>query len=598
MHTGNEPLRLAIIGGGVAGLSTAYYLQHNARAGDRPLHIDIYERKATLGGNADTVVVDLGNYIDATNVPHAHLRWADLGVNDVNLTTCVKLREIMTQIGYLENMLPLQDTTSYFNRSGSLALTDDAGLRAGVTDPAFSLAHANAGKLLPLINTVHAAAVDMLSKITPAYTVGQFFSACVAQPAQMLAKSAAKLGIAIEWDDPQLQTLLAKVRDDIYYPRIAAMYFADERNGPAMLPLQSPFEYFNLQQGKPGGPPAQRCYFDKGAQKWLEALADYVQLRSNELVKITVHTETDVKVKVRCGRVAILGQAVTSEHDLCVLATHADDTLKLLSFDADMGDWNRQVRATLSRVTYTRGFAVCHTFAGQMPQNKNIWRTYNVRQREPADASAPYRISYVENLHQNDPVNPQYAGQGVPMYLISLVKSLDEIPVETMLDRVREPHRADPSLLASLPRATQRQLQGESLATGYRTPDDATHDVLRNKAWTAFKHNVLNAECIGAQDHIRLYNQGTGAQIKVGHQPSCALLIGGGWTRGAGLQEQCIEQAALIEGWIRPALRAELRAVAMAARADAPQRRDTGQTSCAGGSLLHFSVPAMRFHSR
>ena len=87
MQTTPVPLRLAIIGGGVSGLSTAYYLLQQARQGDRPLHIDLYERKATLGGNADTVVVDLGDYIDGDGLPHAYLRWVDLGVNDVNLAT-------------------------------------------------------------------------------------------------------------------------------------------------------------------------------------------------------------------------------------------------------------------------------------------------------------------------------------------------------------------------------------------------------------------------------------------------------------------------------------------------------------------------------
>ena len=272
---------------------------------------------------------------------------------------------------------------------------------------------------------------------------------------------------------------------------------------------------------------------------------------------------------MRCARVAIVGQSGSAEHDLCVLATHADDTLKLLGFDSDMGEWGRKIRATLSQVTYTRGFAVCHTFTGQMPPNKNIWRTYNVLQREPADAGFPYRMSYVENLHQNDPANPHYAQSGLPLYLVSLVRSLDEIPVETMLERVRAPHRVDPSLLATLPRATQRQLHGASFATGYRSSTDATDPTLRNKAWTAFKHNVLNAACILAQDDIRLYNKSTGEQIRLGHQPSCALLFGGGWTRGAGLQEQCIEQAEMIAAWIRPALRAELRSDAASSPAEA-----------------------------
>ncbi|MEO7495481.1 MAG: FAD-dependent oxidoreductase [Massilia sp.] len=557
MERGTGALRVAIIGGGVSGLSTAYYLQKAAATSARQLQIDLYERKATLGGNADTVVVDLGNYIDGKGVPHAYLRWADLGVNDVNLATYVKLKAIMQEIGYLDKMKPLQDTTSYFNRSGSLALTDDAALREGVSDPAFSVANADQGKLAPLISVVHRSALNLLGTITPAYTVGHFFNACVAQPASMLGKAAAQLKISIDWDDPQLPVRLAQVRDAIYYPRIAAMYFTDER-GPATLPLQSPFEYYRLQEGQ--GPLAEspdRRYFEHGAQKWLEALANHLLAHSNDHCKVTVHTEVDVRVQVHSGRVSIAGPAVPpAPYALCVLATHADDTMRLLSFDGDMGAWAQKIYGVLSQVSYTRGFAVCHTYAGQMPQNKNIWRTYNVLQRESSDASFPYRMSYVENLHQNDPVNPQYSRAGLPLFLISLVKSLDEIPRETMLDRVRQTHRIAPGMLAALPRATRRQLNGEALHTGYRHQNDVTHPALRDKAWTVFKHNVLNAECIAAQDSIGIFNKATAEQIAQGRQPSCALLFGGGWTLGAGLQEQCIMQSELIAGWIAPALRA------------------------------------------
>lgn len=556
MRNGTEPVRLAIIGGGVAGLSSAYYLLQQARIGDRPLHIDIYERKSTLGGNADTVVVDLGNYVDGKGLPHPYVRWADLGVNDVNLATYVKMKAIMEQIGYLEHMKPLQDTTSYFNRSGSLALTDDEALRDGVTNPAFNLADADKGRLAPLISVVHRAALNLLATITPVYTVAHFFNACVAQPAAMLGKAAAQLKIEIDWNDPQLSERVAKVRDDIYYPRIAAMYFTDER-GPGVLPLQSPFEYYRLQEGS--GAQAQnpdRRYFEHGAQKWLEALSDWLKLQSNEQVSISIHTDAHMRVQVQRGRVALLGQTIApADYDFCVLTTHADDTVQLLNFDRDMEQWGMKLRAVLTQVTYTRSYAVCHTYTGQLPQNRDIWRTYNVLQRETDDKSFPYRMSYVENLHQNDPLNPQYSRFGLPLFLISLVKSLDEIPVETMLDRVKTTHRVDPAMLAALPRATQRQLRGEPLHTGYRSSQDAPHPKLANKAWTVFKHNVLNAECIAAQDQMAGYNKATGAEIGAGKQPECALLFGGGWTLGAGLQEQCLQQSELIAGWLLPALR-------------------------------------------
>ena len=572
MQTNQQPLRLAIIGGGISGLSTAYYLQRQARSGDRPLHIDIYERNATLGGNADTVVVDLGDLIDNDGSAQAYLRWADLGVNDVNLATYVKLKAVMQDIGYLDNMKPLQDTTSYFNRAGTLALTDDAALRGGVSDRQFRLDRADGGQLEPLISVVHASALALLDTITPQYTVGHFFNACVAQPVQMLAKMAVKLKIAIDWDDPQLPARLAQVRDAIYYPRIAAMYFTDER-GPALLPLQSPFEYYRLQEGQ-GADAAtpDRRYFDHGAQKWLEALADHLLAQSNELVGVTIHTNAAVRVQVHAGNVSLIGAGpMPTTHDLCVLATHADDTVKLLQFDAAMADWGHRLHSVLSQVHYTQGYAVCHTYPGLMPQNINIWRTYNVLQREASDASFPYRMSYVENLHQNDPLNPIYARAGLPLFLISLVKSLHEIPVDAMLDRVGQPDRIAPAMLAKLPKATRRAIHGLAPHhSGYRGAAGPVDAALHNKAWTVFKHNVLDADCIAAQATMQTYNQATARQIVSGEPVTCALLFGGGWTRGAGLQEQCLQQSEMIASWVLPALRAEVNpAAALSPDADA-----------------------------
>lgn len=570
MQTSTLPLRLAIIGGGVSGLSSAYYLLRQAREGDRPLHIDLYERKATFGGNADTVVVDLGDYIDGEGAPHAYLRWADLGVNDVNLATYVKLKAIMQEIGYLDKMKPLQDTTSYFNRTGTLALTDDSALRNGVSDPAFNLSHADNGLLAPLIKVVHRSAMNLLASITSHYTVGHFFNACLAQPATMLAKAAAQLRILVAWNDPQLPARLAQVRDAIYYPRIAAMYFTDER-GPASLPLQSPFEYFRLQEGDSGGitpVPPDRRYFEHGAQKWLEALAAYLVAQSSELVTISIRTDITVGTQVRDGRVVAFGRDhAPLDYALCVLATHADDALGVLNFDTGMSDWGRKIGAVLSQVRYTRGYAVCHTYAGLMPENRNIWRTYNVLQREPGERSFPYRMSYVENLHQNDHANPPYSHAGLPLFFVSLVKSLDEIPLDAMLERVRDTRRIAPSMLALLPRATQRQLHGEALRTGYRSAQDAGHPALANKAWTVFKQNVLNAECIAAQEAINRHNLVTARLIASGEQPACALLFGGGWTRGAGSQEQCLQQSELIAGWILPALRGDFNPAAATAAA-------------------------------
>ncbi len=486
------------------------------------------------------------------------MRWADLGVNDVNLTTYVKLKAIMEDIGYLVHMKPLQDTTSYFNVAGTLALTDDEALHDGVTNPRYALANADAHLLAPLIRVVHRSAINLLPTIKPEYTVSHFFNACVAQPSAMLGKAAMQLKIAIDWQDPQLGRRLATVRDAIYYPRIAAMYFTDER-GPGTLPLSSPFEYYVLQEGGTNAAPADRRYFEHGAQKWLEALGCWLVAHSDAHTTFAIHSDAPVQVQVEQGRVTVSGPAAApAAYDLCVLATHADDTLKLLHFDGNMGGWRQKIHAVLHQVRYTRGYGVCHTWTGKLPADQALWRTYNVLQRPASDASFPYRMSYVENLHQNDPVNPQYSRAGLPLFLISMVKSLDEIPESAMLDRVRDTQRVDPVMYNALPRATQRQLHGQLPQSGYRAPVEAVHARYANKAWCVFKHNVLDAACLAAQAGIDNCNQAVSAHLGLGVQPECALLFGGGWTRGAGLQEQCIDQAQRIATWMLPALRAKV----------------------------------------
>lgn len=559
MQTAQDPFPLAIIGAGVSGLSSAYFLLKQARPGDRPLQIDIFERKASYGGNADTAVVKLGEEIGGDGQRTAFHRWADLGVNDVNLATYVKLKAIMEEIGYLQHMKPLQDTTSYFNASGSLALADDAELRQGVSNPRYSLHDADHGLLEPLIKVVHQSALDALADVRPEDTVAQFFEQCIASPEARLGKAASALGIRIDWNDKQLPARLATVRDAIYYPRIAAMYFTDDR-GPGMMPLQSPFEYYRLQEGQ--GDKAQKAdrrYFDFGAQKWLEALAAWLLAHSSALVKIAIHPNADVSLHVRKGMTTVVAPGVMSrDFPLCILAVHADDARAMLHFDASMASWQNEIVPALMRVRYTHTYAVCHTDARKLPQNLAIWRTYNVLQRAASDTDFSYRMTYVENLHQNDAANPAYAHAGLPLFLTSMVRSLDEIAEENMLERVSSAQHVAPDMLAALPQATRRQLQGEALHGGYREQNQAIPANLANKALTSFKHNVLDAACIKAQQLIAAYNSKVAASIARVEQPECALLFGGGWTLGAGLQEQCLAQSEQLAGAILPGMRPAL----------------------------------------
>ncbi|EPC03674.1 hypothetical protein L861_19260 [Litchfieldella anticariensis FP35 = DSM 16096] len=529
----------------------AYYLQkeglkkHGENAAQK-LEITLFERKASLGGNAETVVVDLGMRRMEQGVDVPYLRWADLGVNDVNLTTYKRLEAVMREIGYLEHMKPLQDTESYFTRDGRISLTDDTYLRQGVSDPAFSLDHVDHGRLAPLIQVVHRAALDLLDSISPSYTVAAYFDDCVAKPREMLEAAARELGIAIDWGDPALSDRVQSVRTLIYYPRIAAMYFTDDQ-GPGDMPLEAPFQYYRIQEG--GGEPRRR-YFEYGSQRWLEALAAHLVEADSSKPSVTIRRNADVHVRIEPGKATLHDDyGWSASFDLVIMATHADDARRIVTLSDTLAPIRQRLDSILGSVRYTRSYSVCHTASSRLPLNKNIWRTYNIEIRDPGDTFFPYRIDYVANLHQNDPDNPAYDSAGLPQYFVSLVNDLNSIPKQDMLDKVLDADRLSREMLDRLPESTRTQMQEGIHNSGYKSELPELDDALHRKAWTYFKHNVLDAGCIQAQRDIDRYNADVAHSYREGEAP-WPLLFAGGWTCGAGLQEQCLEQSERLSRWL------------------------------------------------
>lgn len=54
----NEPLKVAIIGGGISGLSAAYFLEQATHAGGPPIQIDLFESSSRIGGKIQSVRQD------------------------------------------------------------------------------------------------------------------------------------------------------------------------------------------------------------------------------------------------------------------------------------------------------------------------------------------------------------------------------------------------------------------------------------------------------------------------------------------------------------------------------------------------------------
>jgi hypothetical protein len=558
---------IAIVGGGVSGLSAAYYLQQHALQSGQALDITVYERKPQFGGNADTVVVELGQWQNGQGAPvKPFIRWADLGVNDVNLATYVKLEALMKDIGYLRYMKPLQDTCSYFKADGSQYLTDDAALFDGVSDPRFNLVSADHGQLNPLVTVVHQHAIDLVAPpaggpppVPVGYSVARYFADCIANPEGQLAATASQLNIHIDWGDPAIPGRIERIRDEIYFPRISAMYFTDDQTGPGGMPLQSPFQYYRVQEG---GVKPDRRYFEYGAQHWLQCLARTMEERSTAKVKVRHHMGTPVHVGVTPGGAVVTPVGQKAVHvDLVLMALHADDALKALRFDGIPADTVQAIEQTLGQVRYTRSHGVCHTDERLLPPNRNIWRTYNVQVYPLSQQAQPYRMSYVENFHQNDPLNPPLDHIGLPMFFTSLVPDLRQVRANAVLPRLQG-EAVPQHLRQALPHLARTHGMDLAKAAGdpHALDDDAalapahpatgyTHELSElpsehaGKAWALFKHNVLDIACIEAQARMLKINQDNAKA------PLMPVFFGGGWTRGAGLHEQCLEQSQWLTRW-------------------------------------------------
>lgn len=83
----DSPARVVVVGGGIAGLSTAYHLQQNARATGRPLDLTMFEGAERLGGKIVThreggYVVEGGPDCFLTQKPWAMELCRELGLGD------------------------------------------------------------------------------------------------------------------------------------------------------------------------------------------------------------------------------------------------------------------------------------------------------------------------------------------------------------------------------------------------------------------------------------------------------------------------------------------------------------------------------------
>jgi hypothetical protein len=157
-----------------------------------------------------------------------------------------------------------------------------------------------------------------------------------------------------------------------------------------------------------------------------------------------------------------------------------------MRFDDAVAEISDQLDGVLARALH-RSYAVCHTASSAMPRTRTSGAPTTSRSTRTRDSLFPYRISYVCNLHQNDPTpgNP-YNSAALPQYFVSLVDDLNRIPRQDMLDRVLDERAVPAPLLDALPQATRRHMRAGRADSGYRHELPHLAEQFGDKAWTVF----------------------------------------------------------------------------------------------------------------
>ncbi|MES2760895.1 MAG: oleate hydratase [Bacteroidota bacterium] len=393
-------MNIAIIGAGVSGLTTAYYLMKNAPAGT--VNITIYEASAIIGGNADTVEVSLP-------MPDGSLksRWVDFGVNDFNLSTYTALVTLWEELGIMQDMGQSCPESSYCS---PLIDTESFAFPGQNNDYAYRYTVQADGSIVsPPGSTAKA---DIL------YNDIQMFEKLLAQwYTDHKPEKDYHISVA-EW----LAMCNYRFSEDFInynlYPRINGMYFTVEQpigSGipvPSAMPMWMVGHYYILQEayGQKITPDCPRQYFVGGSVRWLDVLATTLVGMG-----VTIQSNTPIDAIASSGdqMVVVLPGGSGAFFDKVVLATHADTTLKLMNYNFS-GD-------TMVQLLGGFNYSTCPIYIHQDPRflaQRDFDCTYNIHAYDYTQQlpTFPYTISYIVNYHQNDPA----AGINDPLFFLSI----------------------------------------------------------------------------------------------------------------------------------------------------------------------------------
>ena len=315
---------IAVIGSGVAGLSTAWLLSKNHK-------VDLFEKDDRLGGHANTQSVEVGGQ---------HVK-VDTGFIVYNERTYPNLTALFDHLGVETAESDMSFSVSMQNGKQEYSGTGLRGLFAkpsNVVNPRFL-------KMLSDIKRFYAEATDEFAANPDMdITLGAYLSE-KGYSDIFIQEHLMPMGAAI-WSVPSSQML--------NFPFSAFMRFCVNHG---LVQFRDRPQWRTV----PGG---SKHYVDKLA----EGISGHIHLNA-------AIAEVDRKP----GSVTLwTRQGEEKKYDHVVFACHSDQALRILSSGG--GEATEEEQALLSAIPYQRNLAILHTDASLMPRRKAAWASWNYLQ--------------------------------------------------------------------------------------------------------------------------------------------------------------------------------------------------------------------------
>jgi predicted NAD/FAD-binding protein len=346
-----ERKRLAVVGGGISGLSSAWLLskQHD---------VVLYEREARLGGHSNTVDVETSDGIIAV----------DTGFIVFNEWTYSNL---VALFDYL-NVPTLATDMSFGVSADNGGFEYSGGTLSGLIGQYSNVFRPRFWRMLREINKFYSNAPEML--------------------------------VSGELDDKTLGQILDNGRYSDAFQRdhllpMAAAIWSGTVEGMRDYPAAS-FARFFVNHGLFNFTDRPQWHTVQGGSRvYVEKISQNFESRSGAGVRCINRNANGVEITDNKGHV--------DTFDRVIMASHANDALAMLS-DAD--DMERKL---LSPFKYQKNLAVLHNDVKLMPKRRRVWSSWNYLARPGQNADRSQDLSvcvtyWMNNLQHIDERHPLF----------------------------------------------------------------------------------------------------------------------------------------------------------------------------------------------